>query len=225
MDDDINLIKFRFTPYTEEFDYNSECQFINEFVGITQPQFMTCGFEKLNNLGEPYKPHYHIHIATKKTIGAIRKAFSRTNYYKEAPSKGNALYSLTEEDDVKDLARFFRYPFKQGGRIRFRESLPPDFDLSGQLLCAREEYANIVKVKQEKREKLLSPTTCDKIMEYLEGLEVKPINDIDILEQMILYYAERGSSANKQTLIGFMNTYKVRNKIISAREMAQLWLN
>lgn len=225
MDEDTHLIKFRFTPYTEEFDYNSECQFINEFVGIVQPEFMTCGFEKLNNLGEPYKPHYHIHIATKKTVGAIRKLFYKTNYYKEAPAKSNALYSLVEEDDVRDLDRFFRYAFKQGGRIPFRESLPPNFDLKSQLLCAREEYDSLVKFKQAKREKLLSPTTCDKIMEYLEGLEVKPINDIDILEQMILYYAERGSSANRQTLIGFMNTYKVRNKIITAREMAELWLN
>lgn len=225
MDDDLNLIKFRFTPYTDEFDENAECQFISQFIGISAPVYMTCGFEKLNQFGEPTKPHYHIHIATKKNVKAIRKAFQRTSHYTEAPAKANALYSLTEEDDVKDLSRFFRYPFKQGGRITFREILPPLFELEKELFCSKEEYENLKKVNRERRERASAPTTCDKIMEYLEGLEVKPIQDIDILEKMILYYAERGSSANKQTLIGYLNTYKVRNKIISAREMAYSWLN
>lgn len=224
MDDDLHLIKFRFTPYAETFDYNAECQFINSFVHMAEPVYMTTGYEKLNSFGEPYKPHYHIHIATKKKLDTIRRAFSRCNYYKESPVKSNALYSCVEEDDVKDYNRFFRYAFKQGGRIPFREKLPPDFDVTSQVLCAREEFEKLVKDKVARRERAAAPTTCDKIMEYLEGLAEKPVQDIDILEKMILYYADRGSSANKQTLIGYMNTYKVRSGIISAREMAISWL-
>lgn len=225
MDEELNLVKFRFTPFTDTFDNNAECQFISTFMGYAAPVYMTLGFEKLNKLGEPTRPHYHIHIATKKSIGSIRKAFTRTELYQSATVKGNELYSLAEETDVKDLSRFFRYPFKQGGRITFREMLPPNFDLKIESACAKEEYAAMVKFNQAKRDKALAPTNCDKVMEYLEGLAIKPVTDIDILEQMILYYAERGSSANKQTLIGYMNTYKVRNNIVTARQMAESWLN
>lgn len=225
MDEDLHLIKFRFTLPADTSNNDVLCQFITTFMGMAEPVFQTIGFEKLNKLAEVVKPHYHIHFATKKTLATIRRAFNRSILYKEAPVKGNEFYSMAEEEDVKDYCRFFRYPWKQGGRVTFREMLPPEFDARVELACSREEYASMVKFNQAKRDKALAPTTCDKIMEYLENLQEKPTSDIDILEKMIMYYAERGSSANKQTLIGYMNTYKVRNKIVTARQMAESWLN
>lgn len=224
-DSDINYLKFRFTPQEELHDESNYGAGLMTFVHhITDPLFITCGYEVLNKLGEPAKPHYHFHIATRKSIGAVRKAFQRSDYYKESNVKGNELYSLAEESDVVDQCRFFRYPFKQGGRRRFREIMPPDFDINVEMKCAQEEYASMVKFNQAKRDKALAPTTCDKIMEYLESFEIKPTDDIDILEKMIQYYADKGSAANKQTLLGYINTYKVRNGLITARQLASKWL-
>lgn len=225
MDDDLNFIKFRFTPQEELTDEAHYSCALMAFVNhITDAEYVTCGYEVLNKLGEPTKPHYHYHIATKKSIGAIRKAFQRSDYYTESNVKGNELYSLGEEKDVVDFCRFFRYVFKQGGRRKFREKLPPDFDINIEIKCAQEEYASMVKFNQAKRDKALMPTTCDKLMEYLETLEVKPMEDLDILEKMIQYYADKGSASNKQTLLGYLNTYKIRNGITTARKMAEEWL-
>ena len=226
MDDELNLVKFRFTPQEELHDeHQFQCALTSYVQHITDCEYMTCGYEVLNKLGEPAKPHYHYHLATKKTIGAIRKAFQRGDYYTESNVKGNELYSMSEEKDVIDTSRFFRYPFKQGGRRKFREKLPPNFELEVEIKCAKEEYASMVKFNQAKRDKALAPTNCDKIMEYLESLSELPRSDLDILEKMIQYYADKGSSANKQTLLGYLNTYKIRNGIITAKQMAELWLN
>lgn len=225
MDDDINYIKFRYTPQEDIQDEQQyQCALTSYIQHITDCSFMTCGYEVLNKLGEPAKPHYHYHLGTKKTLGTLRKSFQRGDYYKGTLAKGNELYSMTEEKDVIDYCRFFRYPFKQGGRRGFREKLPPNFDLNVEIKCAQEEYGSMVKYNQSRRDKALAPTTCDKIMEYLESLEHKPYTDLDILEKMIQYYADKGSSSNKQTLLGYLNTYKIRNGIITAKQMAELWL-
>lgn len=224
MNDNLNLVKFRFTFEEGNCDDDIVKEVIAKYMAFTEPVYMTSGFEKLNKLGEPAKPHIHIHIATEKNIAAIRRAFQRHDMYKERSIKGNELYSLAEEKDVNDYCRFFRYVYKQGGRVKFREILPPDFDLHIEEKCAKEEYASMVKFNQAKRDKALAPTNCDKLMEYLESLEEKLITDVDILEKMIQYYADRGSAANRQTLLGYLNTYKIRNGIMTSRQMAELWL-
>ena len=191
------------------------------------PIFMTVGFEELNEFGEPAKPHIHIHFQSDKTVGAIRKAIQRHTYYKDSNIKGNLLYSLAEEKDVKDIHRFYRYAWKQGGRKKYLEILPPDMiDIQNeQEACAKEEYAQLVERNLAYREKSKNPTNFDKLMEYLEEVYKPEWDDVEILLTMIEYYAEKGTSLNKNTLLGYLNTFKIRHKIISSRQMAINWLN
>lgn len=218
----MNFIKFRWTLYDEQ-SYQSICSWVKTDFS---PIFMTMGLESLNEFGEPAKPHVHIHFITDKSVGAIRKAIQRHPFYKDSNIKGNLLYSLAEEKDVKDICRFFRYAWKQGGRKTYLEILPPEMIdiVSEQEACAKEEYAQLVERNLAYREKQKNPTNFDKLMEYMEEVYKPEWDDIQILANMIEYYAEKGTSINQNTLVGYLNTFKIRRKIISSTDMARLML-
>lgn len=217
-----NLIKLRYTLYPESGQSTFEKQIdylntlgIKEYLHILEPQNIVIGFEKLNNLGEFTHPHIHFHFSTDKNIGAIRKGLTR--YWKDSGETRirAALYSLKQEDDVKDLTAFYRYPLKQLNKeFHNFNKYPVDFDLKLQTVLANEQYNQVVEIA---RAKALSDSnkqsTFDKLLIYLD--ELKPNSKETVLSLTLKYYKREKLSMNISTMAGYALTYCSINDLVS----------
>lgn len=216
----MNAIKFRYT-FRETPPKNDVLTIIANFVRITEPVYVTSGYETLNSLGETTHPHIHIHITTDKTIGTVRKAVQRylSSFDESDTRKGNAKYSCVEEKDVLDMERFLRYSWKQGGREAFREKLPDGMNTECNLHSAREEYQRLVEFNRKKREKQQSPSTFDKIEEYLKDKEFESLEDIAC--HIDEFYLQKELSMNIATMSGYVLTYARKKGLLSKQEIVQ----
>lgn len=201
------------------------------FLNESEEYYAACGYETLNKLNENTHPHLHMHFVVKgKTIGAIRKALQRDFKSQNEKRKGNVLYSLSEEEDVKDVNRFLRYVWKQGGRqsreAGFRESLPADMDVDLEVALAREEQERMWEFNKKKQAEALRPSTKDKLFEYLDGLneQNKFSSKREILIKIMEYYNSEEKSANKQTIMGYLQTALWRYQMETFEETATEWL-
>lgn len=193
--------------------------------------YASCGYEVLNKTREPTNPHLHMHFVVKnKTIGSIRKALQREFKRLGETRKGNSLYSLAEEEDVKDLNRFLRYAWKQGGRRGiedgFPERLPPDMDINLQEALAIEEQDRMWDFNCKKKADSLKPNTKDKLFEYLDEIneKCKFITKKEILIKIMEYYNQEEKSANKSTILGYLQTAVWRYGLETFEETADSWL-
>lgn len=213
-----------------------------EAVFKAQCMYITAGFEELGKRAEPTQPHWHFKFAIpdvgENELGNMRKRFQR--WAKEDSTetrKGNFLYSLKEETDIKDFDRFFRYPWKQGGRrhagngFKF-ERLPPNFNTEMQIALAREEQERLWEEQIRSYEKKMQPDTRDLLFDYLDAINAETpfTQDIDILEKMCEFYGTPDPngyyrSANKQTILGYLQTAKWKYNLESYRETALKWLS
>lgn len=213
-----------------------------EAVFKTQCMYITAGFETKGERGLDTHPHWHwkfvIPNVGENELGNMRKRFQR--WAKEDSTetrKGNFLYSLKEETDIKDYDRFFRYPWKQGGRrnkgngFNF-ERLPPGFDPELQTALAIEEQNRLWEEQIRAYQKKMQPDTRDLLFDYLDAINAEtPFSqEIDILEKMCEFYGtpdDKGyyRSANKQTILGYLNTAKWKYGLESYRETALKWLS
>lgn len=225
----VEYIKLRFT-----IDEQQKARtFFRSILPIEDLDVCVFGFESKDKNGKPTHPHYHCHFAVdtekhpKVNTGSLRKKIQRFLKDSEDERKGNAVYSLTQEKDVLEPQRFFRYPFKQGGRTFLNwEKLPEDFDIDMQIALAEEEYARMVEQNNKKLDKLLRPNTKDKLFEYLDECKITPQTEkVQILKLILIYYNREEMSANKQTIMGYLNTAMLRYKIQTEEEMAKEWLN
>lgn len=242
----MNLFKFRFTlPSDMTVDLN---QFGTIYACIAQTinpatdprvTYFTAGYEEQDKCGEPTNPHIHLHFESVKQIGTLRKSFQRL-FGKELKEftvgrKGNNLYSLTLEDDVKDRDRFFRYPLKQNSKHKFHAYLqkqtlpfaPPDFDRELQQIVANDEWNRDIDFNLEKRRKLENTTKRkDELFDYLE-LRFENSHSPsrrELLLAIIEYYAQEKLSANRATIMGYFQTALWHFQIEQLSETADRWL-
>lgn len=222
--------KLRYTPLGD-FEQKAR-QFFRSVLPLEDLAFCVFGFEEKDKCGKPTHPHYHCHFSIdidkfpKVNIGSLRKKIQRFLKDCQDVRKGNAVYSLTLENDVLEPERFFRYPLKQGGRVFVNwEKLPEGFDLELQTVLASEEYHRMVQENLKKLDKLLQPNTKDKLFEYLDELKITPQTPkVKILEFIINYYAQEEKSLNKQTAMGYLNTALIKYGIQTPQQMAEEWL-
>ena len=240
------FFKFRYTvkpgldPATGVHAYLA--LFGQDAVFKTRLAYASAGFETLDKMGKETHPHWHFHFALpdvgENELGNMRKRFQRWIQSDETETrKGNNLYSLKEEKDVQDVNRFFRYPWKQGGRrhkgngFNF-EKLPKEMEIELEIALAREEQQRQWERNQIAYEKKMAPDTRDLLFEYLDRIHAEDpfTQDIDILEKMCEFYGtpdEKGyfRSANKQTILGYLQTAKWKYNLESYRETALKWLS
>lgn len=210
----------------------------------TQCMYISAGFETKGQRGLEAAPHWHFHFAVPNTgeneLGNMRKRFQRWVTKDTAETrKGNFLYSLKEESDVKDIARFFRYPWKQGGRCwkgsdpKFNfERLPPELDIETQIALAMEEQARLWEDQIRAYEKKCQPDTRDLLFNFLDGINAETpfLSELQILTKICEFYGtpdEKGffRSANKQTILGYLQTAKWKYGLETFSETAEKWLN
>lgn len=226
----IQYFKLRYTPLGE-FEQKAR-SFFRSVLPIENLTSLVFGFEENDKCGKPTHPHYHCHFSLdaekypKVNIGSLRKKIQRFLKDSADERKGNAVYSLCHEDDVKDEKRFFRYPFKQGGRVFLNwEILPEEFDLVMELALAREEYDRMVEDNLKKLDKMLRPNTKDKLFQYLDECKITPETPkVKVLELILYYYTREEMSANRQTIMGYLNTSVLRYGIETIEQMAEDWL-
>lgn len=204
--------KFRYTLAEEQVQRykHAHQSVISEVVELLTSDIereftiVTIGYEELNKLGQPTHPHVHIHFRSELTLGTLRKRFQRK--YQLDSRKGNPLYCLSQEEDVQDEQRFFRYPWKQGGRIKRLEKIPKEWDTKVMLACAAEEQHKQWDLNKKAEEKRNQPSTKDKLFEYLDNIREELKDEKSIFLKVCEYYNQEEKSANMATIKGYIQT-------------------
>lgn len=213
----VNFVKLRYTvpPDCPNFVNNLRKGNIKDYIDIIEPLVMVIGYETKNKLGEDTHPHIHIHFTTDKKVETIRKALQRKWKDEGETRTRAALYSLKQEEDVKDSDFFFRYPLKQGNNIFDSYNIYPDgFDKELQIKCAIEYYNTCVEVNRVKMEKELNKTsTFDKLQEYLDALEIN--NTDQVMSNAYDFYLENKMAMNVSTIHGYCVTYSCLKGLIN----------
>lgn len=231
LDDEWQFYKFRYTFKVDE-NPRSKFHLLGLLIGDTDEYYASAGIEKLNKLNETTHTHIHIHFALKngRTLGAIRKAFQRFRGSDDETRKGNELYSLVEEPDVKEMNRFFRYAWKQGGRVGkdngFREKLPVGLEVELEIALAIEEQKRMWEFNIKKRDTSLKPNTKDKLFEFLNTkFEDKKPSELELLTAICDYYNGEDKSANQSTCMGFLQTAMWKFGLETTGQTAERWLS
>lgn len=193
---------------------------------LTPESKFTYAQHRFNSRQEPTHWHYHIHFESTNSEDALRKRFQK--FAKTDPfsvgRKGVKLYSLktAPEEHIKDIDRFFRYPFKMhhlGGQfINFYFS-PDKLDMV--LALAKDEFERTAEQKREAHEKLLNKTsTYDKFREFVEDKEFKVMREVQ--KAIIQFYLQEKMACNFNTMQGYVHTYCLQNGIMSEDEAIEL---
>jgi len=235
MEDSWTFIKFRYTFRDDDNVLDIAAKLVAE-LKRDKSVYISIGIERLNGLGLPYPTHIHAHMVTQDKHGAIVKRIQRFFITNNDTRKGNKKYSCVEEECVDDLNRFLRYPLKQmtfkpppsdeDWFCSLRSNYPPSFDLLIEKMLAAEEYDRMVEFNQKKKAQKEAPDTKDKLFAYLDAVHNDtPLKcDHIILEKILVYYLQEEKSANKQTIMGYLNTALLRYEILTPSQMSALWL-
>lgn len=235
MEDSWTFVKFRYTFKDDDNVLDVAGKLIAE-LKREKCVYISIGIETLNGLGLPYPKHIHAHMVTQDKHSAIVKRLQRFFLASGDTRKGNKKYSCVEEECVDDLNRFLRYPLKQqtfnpppsneDWFCSVRSNYPPSFDLIVEKMLAAEEYDRMVAFNHKKKAQKEAPDTKDKLFGYLDAVhkETPLKTDQMILEKILVYYHQEEKSANKQTIMGYLNTALLRYKIMTPSQMAMLWL-
>lgn len=236
-------IKFRYIP-DKEMKSEDFFKLVRWIHAKTLAKYISFGVEQLDKCAKETNLHLHIHLYTEKKcsakdkhkarVAALRKQWQRSEYY----ASGNNSYSMTAEIDVKDPVRFLRYCWKQKSQqvpldaklvsylspsYNTDKFLPP-MDIKLEVEKAHEEWQLAVAYNRKIAARKADPSSCDKLIAYLEDLEQPPKEPKAIMMAMLQYYTERQQPANKNTLQGYLTIYLLKSKIISYEEMAERFL-
>lgn len=196
----------------------------------------TIGFHTHDEARRKTTPHLHIHFVRTdpRSESSLRKDISK--YCKENRYYlgiiGVKLYSLkaVPEEDIKDLNRLFRYPFKMMHKDGFVRNQffagqfdDPTSECSIQAQMAMDEYEREATKCQERLDKAANKsTTYEKYIQYLkdrlEQGNPLPVTKIQVQKTLVDFYVAEEMACNAQTIKGYVNTYMLHNKLISIED-------
>lgn len=235
--------KLRYT-YPDDLQDLDNNEFANQVCDFNREHVLTWldkigaadyvfGVEQYNKLGEPTKRHIHIHFTSEKDISTIRRWLTR--YWKDEMEDQRtraALYSLVEENDVKDIERFFRYPLKQRSvpipenhrslihQINVVELCPVHINGEKHRLLAHEEWKNLVDVYKKKQETNLSKdSTYDKYCKWVSKNNIQLSSYQNVRDSLIQFYIENDMAINVNTIAGYVVTYGIKHGLIDKEKI------
>lgn len=216
------FVKFRYTLAAGEDKVQSARAFRTTFA---KASIMTLGYEEKDKLGAPTHPHIHLHMLIDDKIANIRGRLKTLFKTDGEERKGNELYSLTEETDVLDVNRFFRYPWKQGGRLTCLERtvLLKDFDIEVEIKCAMEEYSRSCQFNNDKLERSTRANTYDKIKSIF--VEKPPTSLKEVVDRIRDFYIQEGLACNASTMAGYATTYSLSVGLLDKELFSQKLLS
>ena len=190
-------IKFRYT-LQQGADRNNAISEANCMSALlfANASILTVGFEEKDSLGKPTHPHIHFHMLINDLIPNLRGRFKTLMKKNEEEREGNELYSLKQAADVIDANRFFRYPWKQGGRIKHCEKIEnlSDFDIPVEIKCAQEEYSRTIQFNNDKVDRSTRANTYDKIVALFKA--DPPTSLGVIMPRIVNFYVSEGLACN-----------------------------
>jgi len=203
------FVKFRYTLREKETPDARLFSFLFDKASI-----ITAGYEVKDKFGKPTHPHIHYHMLINDKIANIRGRLKTFFKAEDETRSGNELYSLAEEKDVKDLNRFFRYVWKQGGRARGVEKLKllKHFDIDTEVKCAMEEYLRSCQFNNDKIDKSTRANTYDKIVALL--LDNPPTTVKQVIDRIRDFYIKEGLACNASTIAGYATTYSLGHGLL-----------
>lgn len=225
--DDITYVKFRYSLPEHTHDWHEICETLVPVFRVHN--ICTAGYENKNKMGADTHPHIHIHFNTKDSVKNIRARFktwlkNRNDGRTEDGNAGseNKVYAMgtpKENEGLRSIERFARYPWKQGNRIPFKgEKVPEDWDaeeIKFQIERASAEYAlnaeNRLKAAKKAEEKAANSTFA-KIAKSCEESEPKTFGAV--IEVAIDVYVRHEIAMNLQTMTGYCLTYAVGKGMI-----------
>jgi hypothetical protein len=181
----------------------------------------------LNKYGEPTKPHYHFVFEDDSGISkdGIRKQIIRHSEKLGHKLRGNAMYSLGQDDEVEDINRWLRYCHKQmkeKDKLLKWNKFPLGFSFEEQRKLANEEFkrtsANLVKSREKSVQK---ETFFEKIKTYLDLKQLKDKKSIFI--GITQYYIDNNKPVNVSTIDGYTIAYMVTNKLMSCSDVYEIY--
>lgn len=228
----VNYFTFRFSyelgaePTSQELIIEHIQLYLNLFGLTIGSGEWTVGFHKFNATGDSTNHHFHIHFRSDKSLSALRKSFQRaaeTDTYAFG-RKGVKLYSLKQCDEeyIKDIKRFFRYPFKMVHtcEIHFNNYFSEN-DLAIQQELAIQEFEdNKARLLEKRAKDAEKKSTYDKFLEYLE--ERTPPTRTEVRREIIRFYLSEKMSCNPKTMEGYVNTYALQNGMMTEEEFMLL---
>jgi len=209
-------VKFRYTLGENENKNGSMFYTLFDKASI-----ITVGYEEKDKLGKPTHPHLHYHMLIDDKIPNIRGRLKTWFKGNEETRSGNELYSLSEEKDIIDVNRFFRYVWKQGGRVRGIEKLGAlkDFDVAVEIKCAQEEYSRSCQFNNDKVDRSCRANTYDKIVALL--LDKPPTSIKQVVDRIRDFYIKEGLACNASTIAGYATTYSLGHGLLDSEEFSQ----
>lgn len=222
----LSFVNEEFIPTTDE-DITDAIYDVFEPLGISLENEMTIAYHKYDKRGYETTPHFHIHFKQDvKTESAMRKAVQK--YCASDPKYmgvvGVKLYSLKncKEEYIKDIKRFYRYPFKLYHKrdIRFNTYFDQDdtmeCELELQTKLAIDEYEREKeKILESDKKRDDKTTTYDKFIKYLDDNKIVPVSKYDIQNELVQFYIREKMSCNPQTMKGYVHTYLLQHKLVS----------
>lgn len=231
--EDITFVKMRYTlPNGLLGDWS---ELVKSLVPVLRVHdICTAGYEDRNKLGRDTHPHIHVHFNTKDEVKNIRERVKTWMKKRgdERTKEGNAgcenkAYSLgtpKENEGLRSVERFARYPWKQRHRIQFLgEKVPEGWDadeIQFQIERASAEYAlnaeNRVKAEEKAKEKAANSTYA-KIKSACDENHPKTFHDV--IEVAIDVYVKYEIAMNMQTMAGYCLTYAVSKGMVSKHQI------
>lgn len=219
--------KFRLTFLNEAFRPKENADIIEAMMEVFKPlgldinDELTVAYHPYNARGYETKPHFHIHFKQNgKTLAAMRKAIQ--TYCKSDPKYlghvGNTLYSLTKcnDEDIKDIRRFYRYPFKMTHLcdIHYNNYFDEE-ELELQKTLATDEFEREKSKLLEADEKAANKmTTYDKFLKFIEDEKLDLRTKKEIQRCIVHFYKKEKMSCNPQTMSGYVHTYMLCNDLV-----------
>lgn len=184
------------------------------------------GIEFKDKYGEPTKIHVHMHFASDKDIGGMRKWITRRWKEQGEERTRASLYSFVEEKDVKDEERFYRYPLKQyAGKFSsglthrmLVASISPEKHAE-LVALAHDEWTRLCEINIKKRDTQLNKdTTYQKIEKHLGQMDIKTYGQVK--DELIKFYMKEGMAINVNTIAGYVVTYSLNRGFLDPSQIS-----
>jgi inhibitor of KinA sporulation pathway (predicted exonuclease) len=215
--------KFRFT-FTEQdkaFEYEKELpkfkaisrNLVRKLLDTYRITKLTGGVETLNRAGDRTWCHLHLHfdaVENKETIARLIKRYLADNYSQNVTG---VKYFCLKPDVAKNIDEFMRYPLKQ----TFDKSLCygyTDEELEIMHKVAQASYIKCQEINQAKLDKSdNSDTLFERLCTYLKS--TSNATKTLLLISATKFYVEENKPINRQTILGYVDNYMLREKIIT----------
>jgi len=183
---------------------------------------ITGGLEVRNKLGENTRAHVHFrfHSTTlKDTMVKPLKRILRDTY--DLETTGNKHFYFKSSQEINN-DKFFRYPLKQSYQPSLSSGFAPS-QLELMHKIAYDSYLITIQINQKKKDnKDPSDTLFERLCEKLKSENLKELKPTIV--RTIQFYCDESRPLNRQTIVGYSQTYLVKEKHLSAEALADSWL-